>query len=51
MWVDPDSGKTWEQVVETAWQLLTPDMRARCNAVLAKTGQTREELCLDAVEA
>ena len=44
MWVDPDAGKTWEQLVEQIWRDLTPEMRARCTAILDVTGWTREEL-------
>ena len=35
MWVDPDSGKTWEQLCETVWRQLTPAMQAMIVALEA----------------
>jgi hypothetical protein len=50
MWVDPDSGKTWEQVMETVWRQLPPAIQARFQALEAASGKTREELMREAVD-
>jgi hypothetical protein len=50
MWVDPDSGKTWEQVCETVWRRLRPATQARFVALEAASGKTREELMAEAVD-
>ena len=50
MWVDPDSGKTWEQVCETVWQRLSPAKQASLEACAAASGTTRAEIIREAVE-
>lgn len=50
MWVDPDSGKTWEQVMETVWRRLPPAIQARFQALQAASGKTREALMREAVD-
>ena len=47
MWVNPESGQTWEQIAETVWRTLRPTLRAKCEAYLAATGKTREQFCQD----
>ena len=50
MWVDPDSGKTWEHVWETVWQRLPPAKQASIEACAAASGKTREALMREAVD-
>ncbi len=51
MWrVTHEFSKPWAQVVQTAWRLLAPDIRARYEAIMKKTGKTRGELCREALE-
>jgi hypothetical protein len=48
MLFNPEDGQTWEQIAETVWRDLPPDVRAHYDAQLAATGQTRAELCREA---
>ena len=48
MWVDPESGKTDEEIAEIVWRGLPPDVQARYTAVMAATGRTFEDICQEA---
>lgn len=50
MWVDPDAGKTWEQVCAIIWQRLPPAKQASIEACAAALGTTREEIMRKAVD-
>jgi hypothetical protein len=45
MWVNPEAGKTWEEIAEIVWRDLTPEGRVRWHALLASTGKTPADLC------
>ena len=48
MWVDPDSGLSFEQILEKFWRALPPNVQAEYHHVMATTGQTWEEMCREA---
>jgi len=48
MWVDPDSGLSFEQILEKFWRALPPHVQAEYHHVMATTGQTWEQMCREA---
>ena len=48
MWVDPDSGLSFEQILEKFWRTLPPNVQAEYHHVMVTTGQTWEQMCREA---
>lgn len=48
MWVDPDSGLPFEQILGKIWRALPPNVQAEYQDVMATTGQTWEQMVREA---
>lgn len=50
MYISPDSGMTWEQILEKVWRESSPGAQAEYQQVMAATGKTWDQLCGEAHE-
>ena len=50
MYISPDSGMTWEQILEKVWRESSLERQAEYQQVMAATGKTWDQLCSEAQE-
>lgn len=50
MYISPDAGMTWEQILEKVWRESSPEAQAEYQQVMAATGKTWDQLCSEAQE-